>query len=384
MNLLYVQSGGPTSVINCSMYGVIQSAKNNDRISSLIGAKYGIAGVFNENFVDLLSFSNEELDLLKTTPSMSLGSSRYALDDSEYVDFISILQKKRIDGIIFNGGNGTAKFCERLVHELEKQNYPCKVIMIPKTVDNDLAGIDFAPGFLSAANYIVTTIRELANDLRVYDSNLLLIVEVMGRDSGWLAATAKLADKDGYGPDLIYLPEKALDFNQMISDVQKIYQKKGKCLIVISEGIRNKKSEYIFQEDIEDTNQVALGMSRASIKLASLLGNHFSCKIRTVDLNLMQRCSSHLTSTADKKRAEMLGRFAIDALLKQNTGVMVTIKELAEMTLVNIQTVAKTTHHLPIRYITSEGNNIDSSYCALIEPYLDPIKKYFSIQEYKC
>lgn len=380
MNLLYIQSGGPTAVINCSMYGVIQSSRMRNEITSLIGARNGIHGAINENFIDLFSISGDEVERLKNTPSMSLGSCRYVLQDTEYRKFISILRKKKIDGIIFNGGNGTAKFCERLIEELDSASYPCKVVLVPKTVDNDLSGIDFSPGFLSAANYVVTTIRELSNDMQVYDSNLILIVEVMGRDSGWLAAATKIANKDNYGPDLIYVPEITLDFSNFIADVKTIYHAKGKCLIVVSEGVRNKNSKYIFEENLEDPDNVILGMSGASNKLASLLRENFPCKVRTIDLNLMQRCSIHLASSIEKHRAELLGRFAVKKIIEQKTDVMVTIDNHSELTTTSISSIVNIPHNLPLKYINSEGNNINLSYCSLIEPFLNPMINFVSFQ----
>lgn len=244
-NALYIQSGGPTSVINASAYGVIQSCKEYDHvIGRLYSAKHGIVGLIKKELIDVYSIDQQQIELLPKTPGMIFGSCRYQLndvkeDDSDYRKIVNTLQEYNIRYIFLNGGNGTVKLSKIIKDYLDDQNYQCNVIVIPKTVDNDISYIDHTPGFPSAARHVAISISELSYELRTYDTGLIMTIEVMGRNTGFLAAASLLASKIGNGPDLIYVPEIVFSPEKFISDVERVYNQKKKCMAVIAEGVRH-------------------------------------------------------------------------------------------------------------------------------------------------
>lgn len=379
-NALYIQSGGPTSVINCSMAGVIRAVQDNRSIQCLYGARFGISGLLKNLLYDLTDLSQTDIELLRNTPSMSLGSCRYFLTDSDYDLIIKRLRDYNIRYLLVNGGNGTVKLCKRLQMEFLQKDYLCNIVMIPKTVDNDIPNIDFSPGFLSAANYVVISITELLMDLHNYDSDLIMVVEVMGRDSGWLTAASKVAQAGCYQPDLIYVPEKRIDIQKFIEDVRSVIEDNGKCMVVVSEGVKGIDGRYIFESSLGKNEKPILGMSGASLFLASLLRRVFSCKVRNIDLGILQRCAIHTAISMDKYYAECLGSYAVEQALQGADGVMVSNTLDNIFRVVNLSDVLGSSHNLPEKYITSSNNNICEEYCDLLSPWLDPVKPVYSIE----
>ena len=231
-NCLVAQSGGPTAVINASAQGVIQTALKADCITRVLGAAHGIKGVLNDQLYDIGKEDPRELELLKNTPSSALGSCRYKLkdpdvDDTDYRRILEIFKKYDVRYFFYNGGNDSMDTCNKVSKYLMRQGYECRVIGIPKTIDNDLYATDHCPGFGSAAKYIATTCAEIYRDATVYDTGAITVIEAMGRNAGWLTASAALASVKGCGPDLIYLPEVPFDMNSFMEKVQKIYDTNG-------------------------------------------------------------------------------------------------------------------------------------------------------------
>lgn len=392
-NALYIQSGGPTSVINASAYGVIRECmKHRDRIGTLYAAEHGVIGLFNERLINIYTMNDENIELLPGTPSMIFGSCRYRIPDSagntEHYEKISrILKKYNIRYIFYNGGNGTVRACNAMKSYLDGIDYRCRMIVIPKTVDNDISCIDHAPGFPSAARHVAISISELAHDLRTYDTGLITTVEVMGRNTGFLAASCILAGREGNGPDLIYIPEVVFEPEKFIRDVHNVYEKKGKCFAVVAEGVKTKEGKYLF--DMPESFRVEnpqLNMGGISNYLHSLLQEHFNCKIRCMDLGLMQRCAVHDASETDMEEAAEAGREAVRAAMDGKDGVMISIKRLSdrpyrvEFTQVPIGEVVKKDATLPKRYWNREQNNILPEFADYIEPLVGKLPVYAKLR----
>ena len=217
-------------------------------------------------------------------------------------------------------------------------------------------------------------------DLHNYDSDLIMVVEVMGRDSGWLTAASKVAQLGSYHPDLIYVPEKTMDIHRFIEDVRKVVDVKGKCMVVVSEGVKGVDGRYIFENSLGKNESPILGMSGASLSLASLLRKLFSCKVRSVDLGILQRCAIHAATAMDKYYAESLGSYAVEQALRGATGVMVSNTIDGDFRVFDLSDVLSSSHNLPAEYIASENNNISQEFCELISPWLDPVKPVYTIK----
>lgn len=392
-NALYIQSGGPTTVFNASAYGVITACKaSGNKIDRLYCAEHGVMGLVQDRLLDVHSQDDHQMELLKQTPSAIFGSSRYRIpdaevDDSDYRRVLNTLKKHNIGYIFYNGGNGTLKACQNLINYLESSSYNCRVIAIPNTVDNDIKGIDHTPGFPSAARHVIITVSELAHDIRAYDTGLITVVEVMGRNTGWLAAATLLCTKLGNGPDLIYTPEYVFEPKRFIRDVGKVYEEQGKCLAVVAEGVKLPNGKYLFEYDNEDSNDdPQLNMGGITPYLTRLLRRNFSCKLRGIDLGLMQRCGMHSASPVDVDEAVLLGSMAVEAALQGNTGKMVALRRVssrpyrAEPVLVELDEAAGCDATMPLKYITANKNFIEDLYLDYIEPLVGELPNYAKLK----
>ncbi|MDD2215383.1 MAG: 6-phosphofructokinase, partial [Eubacteriales bacterium] len=306
------QSGGPTSVINASALGCIEAALKSEHITKVYGAAHGIRGILDDRLYDLTLEDPEELALMKYTPASVLGSCRYKLadfltDDTDYKRILDVFQKYNIRYFFYNGGNDSMDTCSKISSYLSHNNYECRVMGIPKTIDNDLAKTDHCPGYGSAAKYVATTCMEVYRDARVYDTGSITVLEIMGRNAGWLAASSALAKYKGMGPDLIYLPEIPFDLSDFISDVTRVYDKQGDVLVAVSEGIKDKNGTFIssyFSDMSKDKD--AFGHARMgglADSLANFANAKIKAKVRGIELSLLQRCAAHLASATDIEEA---------------------------------------------------------------------------------
>lgn len=388
-NALYIQSGGPTSVINASAYGVIKACvRHPDRIGRLYGVKHGVIGLINNQLIDIYAMGREEIELLPRTPSMIFGSSRYRIKgDSDFKKVKSVLEKYNIRFIFFNGGNGTVRACKVMKRYLESVHYECQMIVIPKTVDNDISCIDHAPGYPSAARYVIMSVSELAHDLQTYDTDLITTVEVMGRNTGFLAASCIMAGKAGNGPDLIYIPEVEFEPEKFIEDIRRIYKKKGKCFVVVAEGVKTRGGKYLFEmSDNWREDNPQLNMGGISNYLHRLLQEHFNCKIRCMDLGLMQRCAVHDASEIDIEEAIEVGKEAVEAALEGADGVMVSIRRLSnfpytkELVQISVEEVVKEDAKLPLSYLNRDKNYIRPEFLDYIEPLVGELPAYAKLK----
>jgi ATP-dependent phosphofructokinase / diphosphate-dependent phosphofructokinase len=376
-NCIFGQSGGPTSVINSSASGVIQEALKQDDILKVFGAAHGIKGVLNENLYNMSKEDLYELELLKTTPSSALGSVRYKLvdsdeDDTDYKKILEVFKKYNIRYFFYNGGNDSMDTCNKISKFMQKSGYECRVMGIPKTIDNDLWGTDHCPGYGSAAKYIATSTMEIYHDAKVYDRGMITVLEIMGRNAGWLAASSVLAAYKGYGPDFIYLPELNFDMDKFLDDVSKKYKKEGKVIIAVSEGIRDKDGRYISEYGSDLAyNKDAFGHSQLG-GLASVLSNIIKektgAKVRGIEFSLLQRCAAHLGSLTDVNEAFLAGQAAVKYACEGITDKMVAFERQqgspykCNIKLINLSEVANKEKKVPREWINKEGNFINQKF----------------------
>ena len=371
------QSGGPTSVINASAAGVFLEALKQENITRVYGACHGIRGILNEEFYDINQEDIKELELLKTTPSSSIGSVRYKLknlaeDDSEYRRLLEVFKKYNIRYFFYNGGNDSMDTCNKVSKFFKDSGYECYCMGVPKTIDNDLAVTDHCPGYASAAKYVATSFMELKCDATVYDTPMVSVVEVMGRNAGWLTAAAQLACYKGYGPDLIYLPEIPFDLEKFYSDVEKKFKENnGKVIIAVSEGVKTKDGKYV-PELVADVAVDAFGhkqMGGTASVLADLLKDRLNVKVRPIEFSLLQRCAQHLASAIDVEEAFNAGREAVKAACEGVTDYMIGFKRVmkngkytCEYIRVPLADVANAEKKVPLEWITKDGTGLTMDY----------------------
>ena len=376
------QSGGPTAVINASALGVIRTALDTDCITRVLGAAHGIKGVLEDKLYDMGQEDAAELDLLKYTPSSALGSCRYKLadpdkDDTDYKRILEIFKKYDVRYFFYNGGNDSMDTCNKISKYMQKVGYECRIMGVPKTIDNDLNGTDHCPGFASAAKYIATSCAEVWQDAHVYDTGMITIIEIMGRHAGWLAGSAALASLTGCGPDLVYLPETDFDMDKFLSDVKAVYDKTGKCMVAVSEGIHYADGTFVSEAKTSATD----GFGHAQLgglaaHLAETVKQATGAKVRGIELSLLQRCGSHLASKTDVKEAWQAGAAAVNAAVEGVTDKMVAFKctreggYTCETTLEPLDIVANFEKKVPREWINEAGNGVKQEFIDYVLPLI--------------
>jgi len=374
------QSGGPTAVINASALGVIRTALDTACITQVLGAANGIKGVLNDKLYDMGKEDPKELDLLKYTPSSALGSCRYKLadpdtDDTDYKRILEVFQKHNVRYFFYNGGNDSMDTCNKISKYMQKVGYECRIMGVPKTIDNDLNGTDHCPGFASAAKFIATSCMEVHRDAHVYDTGMITIVEIMGRHAGWLAGSAALATWAGYGPDLIYLPETDFDKDDFLDNVRRIYDKTGKCMVAVSEGIHRSDGTFISEAKTSATD----GFGHAQLGgLAAMLADtvkaETGAKVRGIELSLLQRCASHAASKTDIDEAFLAGKTAVEAAVSGVTDKMVAFActrdggYQCKTILQPLDIVANIEKKVPREWINPAGNGIEQPFIDYVLP----------------
>ena len=380
---IFGQSGGPTAVINASAYGVIRAALDAEEITKVYGAAHGIKGVLEDKLYVMDEEDPAELELLLHTPSSELGSCRYKIadpevDDTDYKRILEIFKKYNVRYFFYNGGNDSMDTCNKVSRYMESVGYECRVMGVPKTIDNDLYGTDHCPGFASAAKYIATSCMEINKDARVYDNGMITIVEIMGRHAGWLAASAALATEFGSGPDLIYLPECDFDLDKFYADVEKVYAENGKVLVAVSEGIHYADGRFVSEAKTSATD----GFGHAQLgglasTLAELVKERTGAKVRGIELSLLQRCGAHLASATDVNEAFTAGKTAVEAAVQGVTGKMVAFKRVyvdgqytCEMELLPLSSVANYEKKVPLEWINEEQNGLKHEFIDYVLPLI--------------
>ena len=386
------QSGGPTSVINASAYGVIDTALKSGAITQVLGAEHGIKGVLNDRLFDMGLEDPEELALLKYTPASALGSCRYkiadpAKDDTDYKRILEVFRKHNVRYFFYNGGNDSMDTCNKINEYMQSVGYECRVMGVPKTIDNDLFGTDHCPGYASAAKYIATSFMEVSRDSKVYDTGMITIIECMGRHAGWLTAAAALANTKGDGPDLIYVPEVDFDMDKFVADVKRIYGEKKNCLVAVSEGIHYADGTFVSEAKASGTD----GFGHAQLgglaaRLADVVKAATGAKVRPIELSLLQRCAAHCASGTDMAESFMSGKVAVESAVSGITDKMVGFECTrgangyhCEPKLFDLSLVANTEKKVPLEWINAEGNGVNQGfidYCLpLIQGETDMVKE---------
>ena len=380
---IFGQSGGPTAVINASAYGVIRAALDAEEITAVYGAAHGIRGVLDDKLYVMDEEDPAELKLLLNTPSSELGSCRYKIadpekDDTDYKRILEIFKKYNVRYFFYNGGNDSMDTCNKISRYMESVGYDCRVMGVPKTIDNDLFGTDHCPGFASAAKYIATSCMEINKDARVYDNGMITVVEIMGRHAGWLAASAALATEFGSGPDLIYLPELDFDMEKFIADVERIYAANGKVLVAVSEGIHYADGSFVSEAKTSATD----GFGHAQLgglasMLAEILKERTGAKVRGIELSLLQRCGAHLASKTDIDEAFGAGQEAVRQAVSGTTGKMVAFereyidgKYHCKMVLLPLSSVANFEKKVPLEWINEDGNGMKHEFIDYVLPLI--------------
>lgn len=384
-NLLVVHGGGPTAVLNSSLYGVITEALKCEKIDKIFGAMGGSEAILKEDFFDLSTIEKDQLDLLLATPGTAIGSSRYALEQEDYDGMVEIFKKNNIKYVLFNGGNGTMDTCGKVSKVCKNEDI--YVVGIPKTIDNDISIIDHAPGYGSAAKFIATTTAEVGQDVKSLPIHVC-VIEAMGRNAGWITAAAALARKNKKdAPHLIYLPERPFDEEEFLEDVKALYDELGGVVVVVSEGLKNKNGESIVPPIFKSDRAIYYG--DVSSHLANLVVKNLGIKARNEKPGLSGRASIALQSSVDRQEAVLVGAEAVKAALDHKSGVMVAIDRVPgdqyqiQTRLVSIEEVMLHERKLPSEYINERGNDITQEFIDWCKPLIgEEISPFISFKDY--
>ena len=373
MNIAVAQSGGPTCAINASLLGVFRHATKYEEIGVVYGAVNGIEGLIYNQLVNLneVIASDDDVELIRQTPSTVLGSCRFKLPDSEkddsvYKIIVETLKAHDVGAFIYIGGNDSMDTVVKLDKYFKANNIDIKVVGVPKTIDNDLPVTDHTPGFGSAAKYVATTLQEIVRDSSVYSVESVTLVEIMGRDTGWLTASSAVLRANGLpAPHLIYLPENPFSVAKFLDDVRVAMKKYYAVVVAISEGVELDpdevgQTEQSGKEDVFGHKYLA-GVAKTLEKVVS---RELKCKVRSIELNVMQRCSSHLSSKRDITEAERIGESAVKAVLEGQSGVMMYFKRISSnpynvrIESVDATEVANRVKYFPREWIAENGHDV--------------------------
>ena len=371
-NCMVAQSGGPTVAINASLAGVIAGVRQSGKYDVCYGAINGILGILNERYLNLTEVVNddEKLERLKVTPAMYLGSCRHKLpnykdDDSPYVFIFNQFAQMNIKAFFYIGGNDSMDTVLKLSDYAAKINSDIRIIGIPKTIDNDLCMIDHTPGFGSAAKYIASTMLEIAHDTFIYAVKSVTIVEIMGRDAGWLTASSALA-RNSYNtaPHLIYLPEVAFDKEQFLNDIREKLKTLNNVIVAVSDGIRDENGDYITASKAVADQFGHQQLSGAGKALEFLVKENIGVKVRSVEVNVLQRCAAHMASKTDLEESFTLGKKAVSLAEEGITASMVILERISNMPYqvrydhAPIAGIANKAKSIPREWINEAGNDI--------------------------
>ena len=377
-NVIVGQSGGPTAVINASLYGVVYEALNReDACGTVYGMINGIEGFLNDRIMDMEPLEKSgELELIRTTPGSYLGSCRYKLPedlgDEVYPKLFEKFEQYGIGYFFYIGGNDSMDTVSKLSRYAEKTGSDIRFMGIPKTIDNDLVRTDHTPGFGSAAKYVASTVREIAVDASVYDNKKsVTIVEIMGRHAGWLTAASVLARKfDGDNPVLIYLPETAFDPERFIADVNEALEKVSNLVVCISEGINDGNGTFICElaSDVGVDNFGHKMLTGSGKYLENLVKEKIGVKVRSIELNVCQRCSSAMLSATDQKEAIASGAYGVKCAIEGETGKMIGFSRLAgedykiDYVAEDVNLICNQEKTVPLERITGNGSDIGQEF----------------------
>ncbi|SHJ51172.1 6-phosphofructokinase [Hespellia stercorisuis] len=387
-NVIVGQSGGPTAAINSSLAGVYRTAKDRGA-KKIYGMLHGIQGLMDERYIDLSEHITNELDaeLLKRTPAAYLGSCRYKLPEIHengevYEKIFSILDKLEIEAFIYIGGNDSMDTIKKLSDYAIVTGHPTRFVGCPKTIDNDLALTDHTPGYGSAAKYIGTSVKEIIRDgfCLEYPHGLVSIIEVMGRNAGWLTGAAALAQgEDCTGPDLIYLPELPFDLQKFSERVKSLLSEKTSVVVAVSEGIKLDDGRYVCELGQSVDFVDAFGhkqLSGTAAYLASFIAGEIGCKTRAIEFSTLQRSASHSASRVDILEAYQVGGAAVKAADEGDSGKMVVIKRLSDdpyqsgTEVKDVHKIANDEKLVPREWVNIEGTYVTDEFVNYVKPLI--------------
>lgn len=382
-NLLIAHGGAPTAVINASLYGAVCEAKKHPEIEHIYAARHGSAGILTGDFYDLAQLAEKELALLPSTPASVIGTSRTPLEAGDYAVMRRVLEQHDIRFVLFNGGNGSMDTCGRLEAACEGSGI-C-VCGIPKTIDNDIAVIDHAPGYGSAARFIAQCTADAAADVRALPIHVC-VLEAMGRNAGWIAAASALArERAGDAPDLICLPEVPFDEAAFLHRVEALHREKGGVVVVASEGLRGTDGKPIVPPIF--TSGRATYYGDVSAHLANLVIRKLGIKARSEKPGLLGRASAALQSPLDREEAVRMGALAARAVLSGQSGVMAGMLRRAgdtyavEDVLVPIGQVMLEERHMPAEFLSRDGFDVTPAFCDWCRPLIGgPLARYARLE----
>lgn len=373
-NLLYGQSGGPTAVINASALGLFLEAMEREEIGEIYACHFGIEGFLEEDLINIRRMPREELLSLRHKPGAHFGSCRYQLKtEEEYEKILELFKKYNIRYFFYNGGNDSMDTCHKIGMYFNRVGYDCKVIGIPKTIDNDLPETDHTPGFGSAAKYVAVTEQEVITDLDSYKKGRVTILEVMGRNAGWLTAVSAYPQAKTGKPHLIYVPERPFVMQDFLSAVAKIYKKEKQCVVAVSEGIKDEQGKLISEGKLDAFGHSQLG--GVASYLCGVVERELGIKTRYIEMSLLQRCAAHLASETDIEEAMACGREALRFALRGESDKMVGISVISrdpyavEYITVPFEAVANQVKELSECYLYPENGKIHPD-------FLDYVKKF--------
>lgn len=399
-NCIVAQSGGPTAAINASLAGVVAAARDFGIYDKIYGAIHGIQGVLKKHFLDLSDKDDAFIQKLARTPAMYLGSCRFKLPDmkddvSMYEEIFSIFEEMNIGAFFYIGGNDSMDTVAKLSAYAASIGNDIRIIGVPKTIDNDLIMTDHTPGFGSAAKYIASSIREIAYDTYIYDLESVNIIEIMGRDAGWLTAASVLARNEfSLAPHLIYLPEVAFDKEQFITDLKEMVKKYKNVIVAVSEGIRDKDGNYISATDAAADKFGHAQLSGAGKTLEYLVKEKLGIKVRSVEVNVLQRCAGHMASMTDLTESFLSGKHAVVLAKNGESAQMVSLHRLSnapytyELSNTPVSEVANQAKEVPVSWITPDHHDVTTEMIAYLKPlvagevptdYADGIADYLDV-----
>ncbi len=388
-NCLIAQSGGPTVAINASLAGILSASRASGKIGRIYGALNGIQGVLSERFLELDALLTAAPDgfltALKHSPAMYLGSCRYKLSDpdtpsSDYAAIFSVLERLQIGYFFYIGGNDSMDTIKKLSHYGALHHSPIRFMGVPKTIDNDLPATDHAPGYGSAARHIAASVLEMAYDTYIYNTPSVLIIEIMGRDAGWLAAASALArTKDSRAPHLIYLPERNFSNEAFLSDIKGLLSRQKHIVVAVSEGIRYADGSYVSADTAAKDQFGHATLNGAGKFLEHFIACEIGCKVRSVELNILQRCAAHLASSTDLDESFRLGEAALNGALEGRSGQIPVILRLSDnpyqiqLAYTSLDEIANQEKHVPSEWINEAGNDVTNDFIQYALPLIQGI-----------
>ncbi|MEK7405897.1 MAG: 6-phosphofructokinase [Acidobacteriota bacterium] len=371
--------GGPTQVINASLAGVIEECRRHERITALYGARHGILGVLNDDFLDLARQAPALVTAIGATPGSALGSCRRRVGAEDYDRILAVFRAHNVRYFFYTGGNDSMDTSAHVARLASERGYEMCVVGIPKTIDNDLAETDHCPGYGSAALYYACAVRDIGADIRELPDRIT-VVEVMGRNAGWLtAATALARCEPGDPPHLIYFPERPISAEKFLADVEAVYRRLGHATIAVCEGQKDDKGEP-FGADLVAADgfgwQMAGNLAHA---LSRLITRHLKLRARSEKPGLLGRTSAEFVSAVDRQEARLCGKAAVEAAVRGVTGMMVTLVRepgpvyRATTGLVDLEKVANSERRLPLEWIHPEANDVLQTFLEYAAPLVGPI-----------